>query len=192
MRLRNGLVGGLLAVLALPAVLRAEPYVLDKEHAHLTFAVDHLGFSLVRGRFTDFDAEIDFDPKKPEAATISLTIKADSVISYSEARDKSVRGKSLLFVKKYPTITFVSKKLKLTSSNTAMVTGDLTLRGVTREESFKAVMRRSAVNELTKKKTAGFSVAGKIDRREYDMGWGVGAVGAIVEFGFDIEAYVEE
>jgi len=192
MRLRNVIVGCLFSALSVSSGVQAEPYVLDKEHAHLTFAVDHLGFSLVRGRFTDFDAEIDFDPDDPEAAQVSVTIKADSFISYSEARDKAVRGKSLLFVKKYPTITFVSKKLKLVSGNEAMVTGDLTLRGVTREESFKAVMRRAAVNELTKKKTAGFSVAGEIDRREYDMGWGVGAVGAVVEFAFDVEAYVEE
>lgn len=192
MRIRSFWVACAVAAILLPVSGRAEPYVLDKDHAHLTFAVDHLGFSLVRGRFTDFDAEIDFNPDDPEAAQVSVTIKTDSVISYSDVRDKAVRGKSLLYVKKFPTMTFVSTGLKLTSSNEAMVTGELTLRGVTREESFKAVMRRAAVNELTKRKTAGFSVEGEIDRREYDMGWGVGAVGAIVQFAFDIEAYVEE
>lgn len=192
MRIRSFWVACAVAAILLPVSGRAEPYVLDKDHAHLTFAVDHLGFSLVRGRFTDFDAEIDFNPDDPEAAQVSVTIKTDSVISYSDVRDKAVRGKSLLYVKKFPTMTFVSTGLKLTSSNEAMVNGELTLRGVTREESFKAVMRRAAVNELTKRKTAGFSVEGEIDRRDYDMGWGVGAVGAIVQFAFDIEAYVEE
>jgi len=97
----------------------AEPYKLDKQHAHLTFAVDHLGFSLVRGRFTEFDAEIDFDPEDPEAAEISVTIQTDSAISYSDARDKAVKGKSLLHVAKYPTITFVSKEVELLEGNEA-------------------------------------------------------------------------
>jgi len=183
---------GLLAVLALPLNVKAQPYQLDKVHAHLTFAVDHLGFSLVRGRFTDFDAEIDFDPDDPEAAKVSLTIDADSVISFSATRDKAIKGKSLLNVAKHPTITFVSKIVELLDGNDAMVTGDMTLLGVTREESFKTTMRRAGLNELTMRETAGFSVEGEIDRRDYGMDWGVGAVGAIIHFNFDIEAYVEE
>lgn len=190
--MRRLIAASVLACFALPSAGMVEPYKLDKAHAHLTFAVDHLGFSLVRGRFTDFDAEIDFDPDNPEAASISVTIDTDSVISFSAARDKAVKGKSLLYVAKFPTMTFVSKEVELLDGNDAMVTGDLTIRGVTREESFRTTMRRADVNELTKRVTAGFSVEGEIDRREYDMDWGVGAVGALVEFNFDIEAYVEE
>jgi len=187
------LLGPLLAgMMVFPFLAQAEPYILDKDHASLTFAVDHLGFSTVRGRFTDFDAEIDFDPDNPEAAEISLTIEADSAISYSKARDKAVRSKNLLYVARYPAITFVSKELELLEGTEAMVTGDFTLRGVTREETFKATLHRAAVNELTKHTTAGFSVNGEIDRRDYGMDWGIGAVGAIVEFNFDIEAYVEK
>jgi len=122
---------------------------------------DHLGFSLVRGRFTDFDAEIDFDPDDPEAAKVSLTIDADSVISFSATRDKAIKGKSLLNVAKHPTITFVSKNVELLDGNDAMVTGDMTLLGVTREESFKTTMRRAGLNELTMRETAGFSVEGE-------------------------------
>jgi len=192
MSLRGTLGASVLISLAVPSALKAEPYTLDKQHAHLTFVVDHLGFSLVRGRFTEFEADIDFDPEDPEAATVSLTIDTDSVISFSPARDKAVKSKNLLYVAKHPSITFVSKELELLDGNDALVTGDLTIRGVTREESFKTTMRRAAVNELTKLTTAGFSVEGEIDRREYGMDWGVGAVGAIVEFSFDIEAYIKK
>jgi len=190
--MRNLIVASLLAVLALPTAGRAEPYRLDKAHAHLIFAVDHLGFSLVRGRFTDFDVTMDFDPEAPEEAEVNLTIQADSFISFSSARDRAVKGKSLLNVKKYPTITFVSKKVELLDGNDATVTGDVTLLGETREESFKATMRRAGVNELTRRITAGVSVEGEIDRRDYGMNWGLGAIGAAIDFNLDIEAYVEE
>ena len=190
--MRHLIVGSLLAAFAWPFALEAEPYQLDKHHAHLVFAVDHLGFSLVRGRFTEFDTEIEFDPKDPEAASVSLTIQADSVVSFSPARDRAIKGKTLLNVSKYPTITFVSKEIELLDGNEALVTGDLTLRGVTQEASFKTTMRRAGVNELTMRESAGFSVEGEIDRREYDMDWGLGAIGATIEFNLDIEAYVEE
>lgn len=190
--MRNVLMASLLAASMLPTALSAEPYRLDKAHAHLIFSVDHLGFSLVRGRFTDFDAEIDFDPKDPEKAEVTVTIEANSFISFSGARDRAVKGRSLLNVKKYPTITFVSKEIELLDGNEAMVKGDVTLRGVTREETFKATMRRAGINELTMRETAGFSVEGEIDRRDYDMDWGLGAIGAMVDFNFDIEAYIEE
>jgi len=190
--MRKVMMGSLLAALLMPSALQAEPYKLDKAHAHLVFSVDHLGFSVVRGRFAEFDAEIDFDPEDPEDASINLTIEVDSVTSFSATRDKAIKGRSLLYAARYPTIKFISTEVELLDGNDAMVTGDLTIRGVTREESFKATMRRAAVNELTQLQTAGFAVEGKIDRREYDMTWGVGAIGAIVDFNFDLEAYVEE
>jgi len=190
--MRNLIIASLLAGLALPSAVRAEPYLLDKAHAHLIFSVDHLRFSLVRGRFTDFDLEMDFDPEDPEAAEVSVTIQADSFLSFSAARDKAVKGKSLLNVKEYPTITFVSKEIELLEGNDALVIGDLTMVGETHEERFNATLRRAGENELTMRTTAGFSVEGQIDRRDYGMTWGLGAVGALIDFNLDIEAYVEE
>ena len=190
--MRKLIIGSLMAALALPSAVWATPYKMDKAHAHLVFAVDHLGFSVVRGRFAEFDAEIDFDPDDPEAATINLKIETDSVTSFSNTRDKAIVSKSLLHADKHPMITFVSTEVELLDGNDAMVTGDLTIRGVTREESFKATMRRAGVNPLTMRDTVGFAVEGKIDRRDYEMTWGVGAIGAIVDFNFDLEAYIEE
>ena len=190
--MRNLIVGCLLTALAFPTALGAAPYKLDKHHAHLVFSVDHWGFSLVRGRFTEFDTEIDFDPEDPESSSVSVTIQADSVVSFSEPRDRAIKGKALLDVSKFPTITFVSKEVELLDGNDALVTGDLTLRGVTQEATFKTSMRRAGVNELTMRESAGFSVEGEIDRREFDMDWGLGAIGATVEFSLDIETYVEE
>lgn len=180
----------LVAMFAAPA--QAEPYEIDPDHASITFAVDHLGFSMVRGRFLDFTADIDFDPEDPVEASISLTIQADSVNSFSRARDSAVKGKSLLYVSKYPTITFVSKSVDLERGNKARVTGDLTIRGITREETFEVTMRRAAVNELTQMVTAGFSVDGSIDRQDYGMNFGVPAIGAEVVFNFDIEAVLAD
>ena len=69
-------------VLAAPAPATAEPYVLDKSHAVITFTADHLGFSTVHGIFREFDADISFDPDAVEETEVSFTIQAASIDTF--------------------------------------------------------------------------------------------------------------
>lgn len=178
----------LFAASAMAAPLAAAPWKLDKSHAHVTFSVDHLGFSVTQGAFRKFDAEIDFDPDNIETAQVNFTIDAASLDTAWKARDKHVKSKDFLDVKNHPEITFVSKTVRLTGENTADVTGDVTIKGVTKEETFKATLRRIAPSPFNPDQmVAGFTVEGEIDRTEYGMNYGAPAIGVVIPLRLDVE-----
>lgn len=181
------LVAAPLLAAALPAA--AEPYVMDKSHAAVTFSVNHLGFSVVHGRFSDFDAEIDFDPDAIEASKVAFTIKAASVDTGWQPRDEHVRGPDFLDAGAHPDITFVSKSVKLVTAEQAEVTGDVTIKGITREETFEVVLNKMGPSPFNPQQTiAGFTVTGTIDRTNYDISYAAPAVGVEMPIRIDLEA----
>ena len=170
------------------APLAAAPWVLDKSHAAVTFSVSHLGFSLTQGQFREFDAEIDFDPDNMEAASVSVTIKAASVDTNWPARDKHIRAADFLDVENHEDITFVSKSVRLIDAETAEITGDVTIRGVTNEEVFSAKLLKIGPSPFKPDLTiAGFSIEGEIDRTNYGVKFGAPAIGAVIPVRIDIE-----
>ena len=100
------------------------------------FLIRHL-FTKVPGRFTDFSGQISFDEANPEQSTVEVTIKTASVNTDNEMRDKDLRSPNFFDVEKFPEMTFRSKSVKRTGQNTADVTGDLTMHGVTKEVGLK-------------------------------------------------------
>jgi polyisoprenoid-binding protein YceI len=101
------------------------------------FLIRHL-FTKVAGRFTDFSDQISFDEANPEQSTVEVMIKTASVNTSNDMRDKDLRSPNFFDVEKFPEMTFRSKSVKQTDQNTADVTGDLTMHGVTEEVVLKA------------------------------------------------------
>ncbi|MBE9527802.1 MAG: YceI family protein, partial [Proteobacteria bacterium] len=125
----------LTGLVAVPGTLRAADYTIDtaKAHAFVQFKISHLGYSWLLGRFNTFEGDFSFDETKPEASKVNVTIDVASVDTNHAERDKHLRGKDFFEVKKYPKATFVSKSFKVTGKASAVMTGDFTLHGVTRE-----------------------------------------------------------
>ncbi|MEM1314232.1 MAG: YceI family protein [Pseudomonadota bacterium] len=172
-----------------PAPAAAEPYVVDKSHAAVTFRVSHLGFADTHGVFREFDAEIEFDPDAIEEASVAFTIDAASVDTFWEARDKHVRSADFLDVENHPQITFVSKEVRLISANEAELVGDVTIRGVTQEETFTVVLNKMGPSPFNAELTiAGFTVTGEIDRTRYGIDYAAPAVGSVMPIRIDLEA----
>lgn len=123
-----------IGVMSLPAL--ADTYEIDAKgaHASINFAVKHLGYSWLTGRFDTFSGEFTYDPTKPEASTINVTIDTTSVNSNHAERDKHLRSPDFLNVEKFPKATFVSKQIKVDGDdkNEFDIIGDLTLNGVTK------------------------------------------------------------
>lgn len=187
MRLTSLLLAAALATAPLTAAVSA-PYVLDKSHAHIKFSVGHLGFSNTHGQFRKFDADIDFDPGNVEATKVTFTIDAASVDTFWEARDKHIRSKDFFDVGNHPTITFSSTSVTPTGSDTADVTGDLTMRGVTKPITLKAKLNKLGPSPFNpSKEIAGFTVTGEIDRTEFGISYAAPAVSAIVPIQIDLE-----
>ena len=123
-----------IGVMSLPAL--ADTYEIDTKgaHASINFAVKHLGYSWLTGRFDTFSGEFTYDPAKPEASTINVTIDTTSVNSNHAERDKHLRSPDFLNVEKFPKATFVSKQIKVDGDDKDEfdIIGDLTLNGVTK------------------------------------------------------------
>lgn len=178
-----------LAALLTAGAAAAKPYRIDPDHTQITFTVSHLGFSLIHGQFRAFDMQIDFDPDDIEAATVELAIDAASIDTFSETRDRHTRTyRDLLNVESFPEIRFKSTGVRLTSAETADITGDLTIRDVTRSVTFKARLNRRGPSPIQRGvETIGFTVTGEVDRTEFGMSFAAPAVGAIVPVRIELE-----
>ena len=120
------------------ALVGAAEYKIDVKgaHASINFKVKHLGYSWLTGRFNDFSGGFTYDSASPEASKIVVEIKTASVDSNHAERDKHLRGDDFLDVKKFPLAKFNSTGFKLKGDNEGIITGDLTLHGVTKSISF--------------------------------------------------------
>ena len=118
----------------------AEEFAIDtkKAHAFIEFKISHLGFSWIVGRFNRFEGEFSFNEEEPAKSTVSVTIDTASVDTNFAERDKHLRGDDFLDVKKYPKSSFKSTSIELTGKDTAIIKGDFTLHGVTREIAINA------------------------------------------------------
>ncbi|MEW9000039.1 MAG: YceI family protein [Pseudomonas aeruginosa] len=134
-----------LAALALGSALftagqaMAADYKIDKEgqHAFIEFRIKHLGYSWLYGRFNDFDGSFTFDEKNPSADKVKVTINTNSLDTNHAERDKHLRSGDFLNVSKNPTATFESTEVKA-NGDSADITGNLTLNGVTKPVTIKA------------------------------------------------------
>ena len=175
------------AALPAAALADAEPWTLDKSHATITFQADHLGFSVVHGVFTEFDADILFDPENIEATELSVVVQADSVNTFWDRRDEHLRSADFLNVSEHPEITFVATAIEQTGEDTATVTGDMTMIGETREVTFDAVLNQIGENPFNGTPIAGFTLTGEIRRADFGMTYGGDAFAAVIPVQIDVE-----
>lgn len=107
-------------------------YNIDEAHTEVRFAWSHAGVSIQSGEFTKASGQLSLDPDKVENSHIEVIIDATSVASGVDVFDGHLNSANWLHTSKYPSITFTSKNIEPTGENTANVTGDLTLHGVTK------------------------------------------------------------
>ncbi|MGD8630323.1 MAG: YceI family protein [Gammaproteobacteria bacterium] len=125
----------LLAGCMTAGLVQAADYVIDTKgaHAFIQFRIPHLGYSLLLGRFNDFSGKFSYDEENPDAASVEVRIKTASIDSNHAERDKHLRGEDFLDVDNYPLAEFVSTGYRENPDRTAVLSGNLTLHGVTRQ-----------------------------------------------------------
>ncbi|TXH67407.1 MAG: YceI family protein [Thiothrix sp.] len=123
-----------LGLLGSTAIAQADDYTIDSEnmHAFINFRIQHLGYSWLYGRFNDFSGNFSYDEAKPETAKVEVSVKTTSVDTNHAERDKHIRSKDFFEVEKFPEAKFVSTAYKPNGDGTGTLTGDLTLKGVTK------------------------------------------------------------
>ena len=123
---------GLAAILAVPAFAATTTWTLDPNHTNAQFTVRHLGISNVQGDFTKITGTVMLDDQDPANSSVDVTIDANSIDTRVAMRDNDLKSEHFLDVAMYPTITFKSTKVEKTGDG-YKVTGNLTIRGVTKE-----------------------------------------------------------
>ena len=145
-------------------------WALDATHSGVDFSVKHMMFATVKGGFEKFDATIVADPTDLTTAEIEFTVDLASVSTRNEDRDNHLRSADFFDVENYPNMTFVATSIEKTDDNEYNVTGNLSLRGVTKQETFQVTYEGSGLDPWGNEK-AGFGVEGKIKRSDYGLVW---------------------
>ena len=114
------------------ALAQTSRWEIDPVHSNVSFSVRHMMISNVRGVFTKFSGVLEGNPADLTTAKINVTIDSASIDTREPARDKDLMGPNYLDVVKFPTLTFVSKKVETAGQGRLKVTGDLTIHGVTK------------------------------------------------------------
>lgn len=162
-------------------------YGLDKTHGYITFSYNHLGFSNPHVGFNDFEVNLDLDNENIENSTVNVLIDATSIDSRVEVFNGHLNGQNFFDTENYPTITFESTDIELTGDNTMNVTGDLTIKGVTKPVTLETTINKAADHPMRKIPTIGVSAQTTVSRSEWDLTRAVPNVGDDVLIWVEVE-----
>jgi polyisoprenoid-binding protein YceI len=145
-------------------------YTVDPTHSRIGFVARHAMVTKVRGSFNEFDATAQIDADDLAASSASVTIKVDSIDTRNEQRDGHLRSNDFLDIATYPEITFVSTEITPVGGDEVRVTGDLTIRGVTKPVSIDFTFEGSAVDPFGNTRV-GFEGSVVINRKDWGITW---------------------
>jgi polyisoprenoid-binding protein YceI len=143
---------------------------IDPTHSTAEFSVRHLMITNVKGRFGALTGTVDYDAATPEASKINVTIDATSIDTRDEKRDGHLKSADFFDVEKFPTVTFVSKKVTK-DGDTLNALGDLTMHGVTKEITLEVETPSAPGKDPWGNTRIGSSAHAKINRKDWDLGW---------------------
>lgn len=145
---------------------------LDPMHTQVEFSAKHLGMMTVRGHFAEVSATGEIYPDQPERSRVEVTINAASIRTHNEQRDNDLRSSNFLEVDKYPTITFESTRIERKSPDRGTMTGDLTIKGVTRPVTLN-VVKYGEFNDPNMGHRIGYAAETEINRKDFGMSFDV-------------------
>ncbi|HEY4551625.1 MAG TPA: YceI family protein [Bacillaceae bacterium] len=144
---------------------------VDTAHSNVDFSVRHMMVSKVKGSFNDFSAKVEADPADLTTASLKFTINTASIDTRNEDRDNHLRSADFFDVEQYPELTFASTNIEKKGDSIYAVTGEVSLHGVTRPETFTVTFEGISKDPMSGAEKAGFSVEGTIKRSDYGLTW---------------------
>lgn len=168
-------------------------YTIDPTHSEIGFSVRHAMVTTVRGQFAEYDGKLHLDGANPAASTAEVTIKVVSIDTNQEQRDGHLRTGDFFDTESHPEITFRSTAAEQTDAETYRLTGDLTIKGVTKPVSIDFAYNGSA-KDLYGNERVGFEGSTSIDRSDWGLSYNAALetggvlIGEKVKLSFDISA----
>jgi polyisoprenoid-binding protein YceI len=145
-------------------------YKIDKDHSEITFKVKHLMISTVSGIFKDFTANMETPNGELENGKISFEADVNSIDTRSEQRDAHLKSDDFFNAEIYPTLSFASNSFLKTSGDDYVLTGDMTIRDVTKPVKLQVEYTGSMTDPYGQEKL-GFEINGKINRKDFGLKW---------------------
>jgi polyisoprenoid-binding protein YceI len=143
-------------------------WTFDPYHTQVEFSAKHLGMMTVRGHFAELTATGDIDVEQPENSKIEATINVASIRTHNAQRDKDLLSSNFLELDKYPTITFKSTKIEPAGTDRYTLTGDLTIKGITKPVTLN-VVKYGEFNDPNMGHRIGYAAEGQINRKDFGM-----------------------
>jgi polyisoprenoid-binding protein YceI len=165
-------------------------WTVDASHTGVGFSVKHMMVSKVRGRFTGVEGTIEGNPEDLTGSNINFTIDASTIHTNSDDRDNHLRSADFFDTETFPKITFVSTDIVKKGDNEYNVTGDMTVKDVTKKVTFEAEYEGTGKNPWGVD-VVGFEVEGKISRKEFGLTWNQALEAGGVLVGDDIKITID-
>ena len=188
---RNLIIGFLVLLLGIPVFAFGATYQIDPDHSNFQFKVRHMTVSNVRGEFKKVKGDAKIDGNDITGLTVEVNIEAASVNTDHAKRDDHLRSEDFFHVAKYPTITFVSKKVTIVDEKRLKVIGDLTIRGVTKEIAVDVEGPTPEVKDPGGNIRRGATGTTKINRKDFGIAWSKVLDGGGLVVGDEVNISVE-
>jgi len=192
---KSAILAAVVLSLAVPGLALPAPWELDPVHTGVHFKVRHLMVSSVRGDFEKVSGKITYDESDVTKSTADISIDAASINTRDAKRDGDLRNPDFLDVAKYPTISFKSRKVEKTGNGNLRMTGDLTIKGVTKEVDLLIEGPTKPAKDPWGNRRVGGSATTRINRKDFGLTWnmpletGGVLVGDEVDITIDVEIF---
>lgn len=177
---------GLAAALAFPAVAATTTWQIDPNHANAQFVARHLGISNVQGEFTKVTGTVVIDDDDITKSSVDATIDVNSIYTRVTMRDNDLKSERFFNAAQFPTITFKSTKITKAADGSVKMTGNLTIRGVTKEVTLDVSGLSAAVQAMGGTRR-GVAASTHVNRQDFGVSALPGAVGDDIAIQLDLE-----
>ena len=188
---RMALTVGLAATLALPGAATSSSWQIDPQHSSAQFSVRHMAISTVRGAFSKVTGTIALDDKDIAKSTVDVTIDVNTIDTREPDRDNDLRSDKFFDVAHYPSITFKSKKIEQIAPGKLKVTGDLTIRGTTKEVVLDVDGPSAPIKDPWGNQRAAATATTKVNRQDFGVKWNAALDNGGVVVGDDVSITID-
>lgn len=186
--MKNLMLTTALAVAATTAQAAPETYELDASHSQVVFSYNHLGFSTTYGMFSGFEGEIRFDEADPANSSVNVSMPLMSMFTGWEERHEAFMSSEFFDAAEGDMITFTSTDIEVTGDNSAKITGDLTMNGITKSVVLDTTLNKQASHPMVNKPWLGFDATTTLLRSDFGVGKFAPVVSDEVQVEISIEA----
>lgn len=158
--------------------LFAADYTIDKAHTKVLFNITHLVFNTMTGKFDNFKGTFKYDEKTNILSNVDVSIVTNSINTDNEKRDTHLKSEEFFFAEKFPEISFKFENKKVTIGKQVTISGDLTMRGVTKKVDLKLTLN-GPVTDPWGNSALIFKLKGKVDRKDFGITWNKDLAGKV-------------